>query len=93
MAEGEIVLGRVEEEVALVEGFEVEGGEESCEAEVSCGGEETELDFDFHWGNLGRGEADPVGFGGRVLVFRVDEVKERGGGGRWDGGGGGGGLV
>lgn len=47
-AEGEVVLGRVEEEVALVEGFEVEGSEESGEAEVSGGGEEAELDFDFH---------------------------------------------
>lgn len=37
-AEGEIVLGGVEEEVALVECFEVEGSEESGEAEVSGGG-------------------------------------------------------
>lgn len=53
-AEGEVVLGRVEEEVALVEGFEVEGSEESGEAEVSGGGEEAELDFDFHGGGLFR---------------------------------------
>jgi hypothetical protein len=78
-AEGEVVFGCVEEEVALVEGFEVKRSEESGETEMSSGGEETELDFDF-LGFLGRREADSVGFG-RILVFRIDEVED--GGGRW----------
>lgn len=49
-AEREIVFGCVEEDVALMKGFEVERSEESGETEMSSGGEETELDFDFHGG-------------------------------------------